>query len=154
MPGPPRTPKKILEMRGSWLAKKRQNEPEPTAGIPEPPGHLSEEVRVIYYDFAKIINEMQVLTLADKAGLMALAETYKERIRAQAVIDKQGLTLKEKKEWGWVYYKNPMVPILQDADRRLRFWLCEFGLTPASRTRVKLNARDKGKEHPAAKYLA
>ena len=130
------------------------DEPAPEPGIPLPPEELSPDARISYYQFARVISGMKVLTLADQAALVALAETSVERRRAQEEIDKHGLFRKTKRGKKSIAMKNPALAILQDADRRLRGWLNEFGLTPASRTRVKVHDSGNQKETQIKKYFA
>ncbi len=40
---------------------------------------------------------------------------------------------------------NPAVAMLADADRRFKSYLVEFGLTPAARTKVKVDGGEKKK---------
>jgi phage terminase small subunit len=42
-----------------------------------------------------------------------------------------------------MYRLHPAVSVMQDADRRVRSWLTEFGKTPSARSRVK--AFDSGR---------
>jgi phage terminase small subunit len=46
---------------------------------------------------------------------------------------------------------HPAVGVLQDADRRLKGWLAEFGMSPSARTRVRVEFQDAGS--PLDEYL-
>ncbi len=47
---------------------------------------------------------------------------------------------------------QPAYTALQDADRRFRAWLVEFGVTPAARSKVKADPVAEDTD-PAAKYF-
>ena len=61
--------------------------------------------------------------------------------------------------WRFLIKANPAVAMLADADRRFKSYLVEFGLTPAARTKVKVDGGEKKKTHstsssvdPATQY--
>jgi P27 family predicted phage terminase small subunit len=96
---------------------------------------------------------MGVLTEADGVALEMLCETYADFLAARA----------ELKAIGSEYYQtstasgdvmhriHPAVAQRNDADRRIRAWLAEFGMTPSARARVKADA--EAEEDRAASYF-
>ena len=94
--------------------------PTPEAGIPTPPKHLSNAARVYWKKIVPQLDAMGILTKVDATAIEMLCETY---------ADIQGLR-----------ELQPLTPAIarqiSDTDRRLKNWLNEFGLTPASRSRV------------------
>ena len=55
-------------------------------------------------------------------------------------------------EGGFLIKANPAVAMLADADRRFKSYLVEFGLTPAARTKVKVDGGEK-EEDPLNQFF-
>jgi P27 family predicted phage terminase small subunit len=129
-------------------------EPMPGRAIPSPPEHLSPEARVAWGRFSAMLDRIGVLTEADAAALEQVSETYAEIValradiaangRFQTVITKSGDEMER---------MRPAYSALMDADRRLKAWLVEFGVTPAARSKVKVNGAAEKQEDPAAAYF-
>jgi len=80
---------------------------------------------------------MKVLTRADRHALSLLCDAYGEYRDARKIVDKEGLVITVLTEMGPLPRKHPAVAIYQDAWRRVRAMLIEFGLTPAARSKVE-----------------
>jgi P27 family predicted phage terminase small subunit len=128
-------------------------EPQPARGRPRAPKHLSVTARKAWRHLAPLLERMGVLTEVDGVALELLAEAYADYLGAQATLKAFGSNIYEtKNESGSVMYRtHPATAIMQDADRRIRAWCAEFGLTPSARTRVK--GEPPRKNDPAEKYL-
>lgn len=139
--------------------QRQRNEPKPKREIPSPPAHLSDRAKVAWGQLSVILDRMGVLTEADPIGLEGAVEAYADYLDARATL--KALDTPEKKgkkpigryikgRGGWK--PHPAMVELRDADRRLRAWLQEFGLTPSARTRLDVDpdARD---EDPANKFF-
>ena len=119
--------------------KRKKRHPEPRHVIPSPPEHLSGRALVIWGSMVVILDRMQVLTEADGLALAQLCETASEVEELRAEIAKTGRIQRVKTtSGGYMKRHHPAVKMLQDADRRLKGWLLEFGLTPAARSRVEV----------------
>lgn len=82
---------------------------------------------------------MGVLTLADAIELEVLCEDYAEWCELKADIKANGRTQKVTTESGAEFERQrPQVAMLSDCDRRLKSHLIEFGLSPASRSKISL----------------
>ncbi len=128
-----------------------KREPKPRREIPSPPAHLSDRGKVAWGKVSVILDRMGVLTEADAFALEMLCETYADILdarenlqggRYQTVITKSGDSMER---------ARPALSDLQDADRRFRAWLVEFGLTPSARSRVKTEGEKE--EDPLAEFL-
>lgn len=135
--GPPPRPTRLKLLANTWRADRAvPHEPEPKAGIPRAPKHLSKGARAAWPKFAKLLNDMGVLSVADGIALERVCETYAETVTARRTLDAAGWYTTVATKSGTYETRHPAVQVLQQADRRLRAWLAEFGLTPAARTRV------------------
>jgi phage terminase small subunit len=48
---------------------------------------------------------------------------------------------------------HPAVSVMQDADRRIKGWLIEFGQTPSARSRIKVEGYELDEDGVAAKFF-
>lgn len=87
-----------------------------------------------------MLHRLGVLTELDAMALERLCECYAEVLSCRRAIKKSGRTYKTTSVTGSVIIKaNPAVSQLSDADRRFKGYLVEFGMTPAARTKVKVD---------------
>jgi len=124
--------------------KRKLNEHEPKAprGVPEMPKFLNAEGRAEWRRIIPILVDMKVLTVADGKALAAYCSAYAQLVKAEAAIEKYGLICATLDQLTGVaeLKVNPAVRIKSDALRHMKSFLLEFGLTPASRSKLKINA--------------
>ena len=123
--------------------KLNENEPQPVREIPSPPAHLTDWGKVAWGKLTVLLDGMGVLTVADVFALERLCDIYADILQLRITIADEGRTYTVQTEGGFLIKPNPAVAMLADADRRFKSYLVEFGLTPAARTKVKVNG---GKE--------
>lgn len=130
-----------------------KKEPKPLRAQPEPPPHLTTYARKAWDYYAPKLFKMGVLTEADVIALERLAECYSEVRTLADVIEVEGHTFETTSMTGdTIIRRRPEAAQLADADKRLRAYLVEFGLTPAARSRV--TAQDIDEDHdPAEDYF-
>jgi P27 family predicted phage terminase small subunit len=97
---------------------------------------------------------MGVLSEVDAIALELLSEAYSDYLGARAEIKAFGAETyaTETANGDKMYRTHPAVAQRNDADRRIRGWLTEFGLTPSARTRVKADGQSE-QDDPAASYF-
>ena len=69
MPGPKKTPTKILKNRGSWRAGLRGGEPVPDPSMPVKPVWVKDKAATIWKRAVKLLGDMGVLTSIDGFAL-------------------------------------------------------------------------------------
>ena len=112
-------------------------EPKPTRGALRCPPDLTDAARKAWEQIAPELAAMGVLTTADTAALRQLCEAVSDFQAAREVLKTSGRFYETRTPSGAVMHRaHPAVALAADADRRLRGWLSEFGLTPSARTRV------------------
>lgn len=137
-PSKPTAIKKLEGNRGHQ--KLPEDEPEFEATIPEPPDDLSRLAKKYWIEISETLFKGKVLTGADKQGLRVLCETYADWVTLTKKINKDGLiTLNAI----GVPTINPLVRAADNKFTLLHKMLCEFGMTPASRTKVKTAKIDR-----------
>lgn len=100
-----------------------------------------------------------MLSLIDGKALAAYCHAYARWSQAEEEVDRLGLIIsegiydKEGNELGTKYKRNPAVTISNDALKMMKSFLIEFGMTPAARSRLRVEKpADEGKD-PFEKFL-
>lgn len=137
------------------------DEPKPDQGMPKVPSWLSPAARRHWRTIAPLLADMQVLTVADGTALGLLADVLAEWVEARAVVRKLGMvyesrTLKahsqradaDEEEFdptalSVMIRQRPEVAIAQDAWKRARAMLADFGLNPSARSRLHVGKKDE-----------
>lgn len=133
--GPPPTPTAILRMRGSKRAiYDRQGEMQLPLGEPDMPAWLSPEAKKEWRRVAPPLVEAGALAEADRALLAAYCEAWAEFVAARQSLDRSGPLLKDA---DGAVYPNPYLAIKDRACERLVRLAGHFGLSPATRARIK-----------------
>lgn len=85
-------------------------------------------------------------------AIQRLAETYAEVMDLQAVVKKEGRFYEAETKFGLMIRPHPAVTMYSDASKRLHALLVEFGLTPSSRSKVKVPG-DGDEKDPLKEFL-
>lgn len=119
-------------------------EPQPTRGIPTMPTCLNSEAKAEWKRITPELDRLGLLTIVDRAALTYYCLAHSQAIAAANNIEKNGVTIDVDvfaRESGDVVGSrtivNPAVKIHNDAIRIAHKFLAEFGLTPATRSRLK-----------------
>jgi len=110
-------------------------EPQPRAKRPKYPEYLDEIAKLEWKRLVPILLCMRSLTEADSITLANLCQQYSTLQQAQAKLQKTGLLLKTKS--GYVQ-QSPLVAIVAGCVDQVNKLCREFGLSPASRTRIQV----------------
>ena len=119
-------------------------EPKPPLGVPEMPKGMGTAAKRYWHVFVKELTTVGVLSIVDGLALSqacrsaALAEQfYNESLKEPMVdvpfFDKQGGLA------GYTRKTNPALPGYLATSKNMKSYLIEFGLTPASRTKLKID---------------
>ena len=154
MAGRKRKPTQLKKLAGNPGKRKLpKDEPKLKTAIPTCPAHFEEECRELWDKFGVLLYEMGVITHADSTALEMLITTYREWREADSVIQSRGLSYPTVTQAGSTVYRAvPEVAMRSDAARRLQSLLSEFGLSPASRSKVSA-AGDSGAD-PMEDFLS
>ncbi|MCP1436569.1 P27 family predicted phage terminase small subunit [Erwinia persicina] len=97
-----------------------------------------------FQQIAQDLDGIGVLTQLDGKALELLIEAYTEYRRHCATLDTEGYTYRVETQTGDVMIKaHPAAAMKSDAWKRIRAMLSEFGMTPASRSKVNAGGPDK-----------
>jgi len=147
--GRKKIPSKLKLLKGSYR-KERENPDEPVykIEIPKHPKHLSKIARKEWKIMSKILFDQGLLTNIDKACLAAYCQSYGRWVEAELELKDSTLTIKT--IHGNVI-QNPLIGIANTALKLMVQCLSEFGMTPASRSKVSAK-KGKKKEDPWSKF--
>lgn len=149
MAGRPRKPT-ALKIRDGEKNKNRinRNEPKPEVSRPTCPQHLSGAAKYEWRRIAPELEKLGLLSQIDRAALAAYCSAYGRWVEAENQLKKLALMSPQTK--GLLYKTpndnliiNPLVRISKDSLEFMHRYLVEFGMTPASRTRIT-TAKDDG----------
>lgn len=151
-------PLKVIE---GTVRKDRLNENEPKLPViaPPMPRHLTHYAKAFWKQIVPVLLTMGVLTEADSSALEAMCETVSEIRTARETLKRRSNELPPGSSLtsyeipsrdGTMFREYPEARQIADADRRLKSWLNEFGLTPAARHRV--SASLKPQDNPFADF--
>jgi P27 family predicted phage terminase small subunit len=140
MSGPPPQPSNVVALKGNPGKRPRnEDEPQPDEGMPKCPVWLDGKAKAAWSELQPLLEKIKVVTEADRKSLELLCDAYSEYREARAAVKKLGATYETVNKAGSVMYRTrPEVAIAQDAWKRVRAMLCEFGLTPSARSKVKV----------------
>lgn len=133
-----------------------KREPKPELGAPDRPIPLHGHASAAWKLASEKLQRVGVLTELDGLALAALALSFQDFMQARealarpvyepcaeasdalaAVVAEAGsLSYVSATNSGVIMRSRPEVAVIADADRRLRAWLTEFGMTPSARSRV------------------
>jgi P27 family predicted phage terminase small subunit len=154
-------------------------EPQPRRERPSAPAHISEAAREVWGQAVMILDEMGVLTRADVFAVEILCEAMADHRAAGETIRACAATHREQAErhrgdpeaplpdftadgryyrtinasGGVMWRTHPSVALRSDADRRIRGWCAEFGLSPSARSRIETHEADQGQRDKASNYF-
>ena len=151
--GPAPTPTEILKMRGSRRAERRKGEPKPDKGRPRCPSWLKGNAKTEWKRLVEMLDRMGILTKVDGNALSRYCRLWQRWRRAEDFIEEHGTqypvkkvsgTGKERKTEVVGFRMFPEAKLASVLSVELRRLECEFGLTPASRTRISEEATQAG----------
>lgn len=133
MPGPSRTPTKILKLRGSREAKSRKSEPQPATGAPLCPSWMTARAKVEWRRIAPELTRLGLLTGVDKSALAAYCTAVAEMEDAVKVLEAEG---RYQKSTTGSIQRHPAHLTLAESLKRVASLSHLFGLSPGSRSKV------------------
>ena len=111
-------------------------EPTPALGVPDCPNYLDDEAKAEWFRTAKVLSDMGLLSLADRTALAAYCIVYSRWLQAEEQVKKFGSIVKSP-EKGFPM-KSPYLTVADQAMEAMHKFMVEFGLTPSSRSRIRV----------------
>ena len=149
--GRPKKPTALKVLHGDFdihPERRPKNEPQPDCQSPACPDHLPVLAKNEWKRVVKELAELKVLSLAERSSLEQYCRAYAEWREAGRSLEKEGR-----------YYVEDGTMKENPAGKAMRAWavichklLCEFGMTPSSRTRLVISDATET-DTKEAKYL-
>ena len=139
--GPAPKPTDLKRLAGN-PGKRALNTAEPhfTAKAPACPRHLSSEARREWRRVTKELLANNLLQVVDRAALAAYCQSWARWVAAEEEMAKADFQMMETTYKGYQYV-SPWLGVAHQALNQMKAFLTEFGLTPASRTRIQVPER-------------
>lgn len=148
--GPPPKPTKLKLLAGN-PGKRPLNahEPDPAVEVPEIPAHLTAAARQEWQRVAGELEALGLLTRIDRASLAGYCQAWARWIEAEEQLAKFGLIVKAPSGYPM---PSPFLAIANKALEQINRFSSEFGMTPASRTRIQTTPPADGGSDLARRY--
>jgi P27 family predicted phage terminase small subunit len=138
MRGPAPKPTALVILEGNPGKRPlNKHEPQPRRVTPKCPAYLDENAAAEWRRLIPMLRRMKVLTEADYIALGSLCQAYSTMMKAQAKLSEGGLLFKTPS--GYVQ-QSPLLGIVNACVETITRLCREFGLTPASRSRLQMLA--------------
>lgn len=121
-------------IRGKRALPKGEPKPEPC--YLNPPKDLGPEAKAIWSEMAQPLYEAGILTALDAPALRLLCESHANWRKATEAIAREGMTCTTP---SGIERPSPWFRIQASSSELMLRLLSEFGMTPSSRTRVKIS---------------
>lgn len=135
-------PTKLKAVRGTLRkGRARGHEPEPDIEIPRCPSHLSPEAKREWKRVSLDLAGYGLLTRIDRAALALYCEAWGRWVDAEKALRTYGVMIKSPSGFPM---QSPYLAIANKSMEQMRAMLCEFGMSPSSRTRVHVTPPRQG----------
>lgn len=127
-------PTAVKELEGNPGKRKlNTNEPKPTTVAPECPDWLEEDAKAEWHRLAEQMERLGILTEVDMAAFAGYCQSYARWKAAEEFITRHGAIVKTPSGY---WQQVPQVSIAQQYLKDMHKFCEQFGLTPASRSRI------------------
>jgi P27 family predicted phage terminase small subunit len=128
----------LIKLLDGNPGKRPVNDREPSvlSGAPDAPDWLDAEAQAEWVRVTADLDAMGLLSRADRPALAAYCTAWSRWVEAEAMVKRFGSIVKSP-EKGFPM-KSPYLSIADQAMETMRKFLVEFGLTPSSRSRIKV----------------
>ena len=126
-----------------------KNEPQPETGIPELPAILNGEALLEWHRITAELLQLGLVTKVDRAALAAYCQAWGRWVEAEEHLKTEPIIFKSPSSYPVL---SPWWVVANKAADQMHSFLTEFGLSPASRTRVHAMP-PKEKPQGARKFL-
>lgn len=122
---------------------------------PPAPAHLTASARRAWDSVSAMLARAGVLALVDAMAVELLCEAYADWRAARDELTAFGSNYYQtvNQAGGIMHRAHPALAVMRDADRRIKAWLAEFGMTPSARTRIDVAPASDEPADPAEKYF-
>ncbi|MDA8123448.1 MAG: phage terminase small subunit P27 family [Deltaproteobacteria bacterium] len=144
MPGPKPTPTHLRILRGNPGKRALpKDEPVASSDAPVAPEWLSARAKEVFAQLALRLDKMGYASSSHTEALALAAMRQEEVERCSKALEKGFKNRVKTTSGGYVFKAKPEVAMRSEAARHLQSLLAEFGLSPASATKVVVSSKQK-----------
>ena len=138
MPGRKPLPTQLKLVKGTARPHRLNTaEPQPVVAVPDPPEHLDAEDCAVFATMAQMLARHGVMTELDAAALGRYVVIRRRWLEAEAEVKRRGPVVKTSND---NIIQNPFLAVANKCLAQMGQIESEFGLTPSSRTRIRMAA--------------
>ena len=138
--GRKQTPTALKKLQGNPGRRPlNKDEPKPETLLPEAPAHLSEEALKEWHRAGGFLLNLGLISDLDLAAFAAYCTAYGRWVEAEQSLKDFGVMLKSPNGFP---IQSPYLAVANRAMEQMRSLLADFGMSPASRTRVSAVAAE------------
>jgi P27 family predicted phage terminase small subunit len=132
-------PSNVVQLRGN-PGKRRPNdaEPRPAPAVPSCPACLGDEARKEWKRLARELGDLGLLTRIDRGMLAAYCQAHALWVEAVSSLERYGTMVKSPNGFPM---QSPYVAVANKQVDLMGRIAAEFGMTPSSRTRIRVGER-------------
>lgn len=150
MPGPPPKPTALRKLQGNPSHRPiNKREPTPRQRRPKMPSWLQPAEQTEWKRITRELRSMGLLTSADADAIAVYCQVAVRYQQATKEIQEKGLTVESPNGYPII---NPALSIVNKCIMQMHKMLSEFGMTPASRSRIQVP--EAATEDPFDEFLA
>lgn len=116
-------------------------EPRPDISTPKPPAFLSAEALKEWNRITPELERLGIITVLDRLPLAVFCQVSADLAEAERQLHREGFTIQTANGGTKTH---PLVGIVNMFQSMMQKFAVEFGMTPASRNRVKVNRKADG----------
>lgn len=154
--GPPPEPTKLKLIKGTLRKGRMKNEATPENAIPPIPEQLSGEAKAEWNRISEELMKLGLLSRVDRAALAGYCEAWADWLDATDRVNRFGKVIKTGEKTvqkldgsiersGGNMIENPYFSVKKRSAELMHKFLTEFGMTPASRSRINATPQDDAK---------
>lgn len=149
--GRPRKPTQLKKLAGNPGKRALpRDEPTPTVRLPSPPRHLSGRARYEWRRLGAQLEQLGLMTTVDLRALELLCVSYDQMRTCQEKVDELGMVVYTPQGYPMT---NPWFTNMAKLQAEVAKMLREFGLTPASRSRVQAVKPEAEEDDPVVAWM-
>lgn len=134
--GPAPKPTVLNDLAGNpGKRKKNTREPKPATDNLVAPDHLAPAAKAEWDRLVALFADLKLLTNVDADALAMYADTYARWAEATSRLAKEGMIVYTENGFP---IQSPYLSIVNQTMKVMQKFLAEFGMTPASRTRLQV----------------
>lgn len=136
-------PTRVHELNGNPskldLEARKSTEPQPAVAIPAAPAHLDADAAAEWRRMSAELESLGLLTQIDRAALALYCSAWGRLVQAERELKRSGLVVTTKSGY---QQKSAWLTIADTAWTQVLKACAEFGLSPASRSRVTAQPKE------------